>query len=365
MAYQRDRAALFGAGSGAPSPTPQSRPTRAAPTSIPPAVSARARADAEELRTEATKLVKKGKGFKLFWSPDPDRAAPIFAKAAHKFKAAGMDDEAKACFTESASCQLAAKPPAFASAAMNLSAAAKIAQGEEAVSLWEQGSSALIGAMDSQRAADFLVQGAKHASTFDLDTSARLYNAACDLIVAPQTGEIGGSVLGGEIIQAARDWFLNNGRLRDALGLAARHIVVLKHHEQRTSLHKAYCAQTILELGIGDVVRADRSYLDHLQDTEYLRADEAQIAEDLIRSFKMNDPALLETTLANHKLTFLDPPIVQLARSLAIQHDFAVEVPTAEDSSKTAQSSVGDASTLAADAADDNGAEEELDFDLT
>ncbi len=328
-------------------------------------MSARARADAEELRAEATKLVKKGKGFKLFWSPDPDRAAPIFAKAAHKFKAAGMDDEAKACFTESASCQLAAKPPAFASAAMNLSAAAKIAQGEEAVSLWEQGSSALIGAMDSQRAADFLVQGAKHASTFDLDTSARLYNAACDLIVAPQTGEIGGSVLGGEIIQAARDWFLNNGRLRDALGLAARHIVVLKHHEQRTSLHKAYCAQTILELGIGDVVRADRSYLDHLQDTEYLRADEAQIAEDLIRSFKMNDPALLETTLANHKLTFLDPPIVQLARSLAIQHDFAVEVPTAEDSSKTAQSSVGDASTLAADAADDNGAEEELGFDLT
>ena len=174
MAYQRDRAALFGAGSAAPSRTPNSRPARAALTSVPPAVSARARADAEELRTEATKARQERQGLQAFLESDPDRAAPIFAKAAHKFKAAGMPDEAKACFTESASCQLAAKPPAFASAAMNLSAAAKIAEGEEAVSLWEQGSSALIGAMDSQRAADFLVQGAKHASTFDLDTSARL-----------------------------------------------------------------------------------------------------------------------------------------------------------------------------------------------
>ena len=227
-------------------------------------------------------------------------------------------------------------------------------------------------------AAEYLVQGAKYADTFDQNSSARMWSAACDLIVS-QTGEISGSVLGGEILQAARDWFLKAGRVSDALELAVRHIVVLKHHEQRASLHKAYCAQTILELTIGDVVRADRSYLEHLQDSQYLHADEAAIAEDLIRSFKMNDAELLEKTLANHRVTFLDPPITQLAKALALTSDFDVDLPV-ETKPPGVPASVDETVTPAVPAADiepptdDEGLpgeaqatadEEDLGFDLT
>jgi hypothetical protein len=62
------------------------------------------------------------------------------------------------------------------------------------------------------------------------------------------------------------------------------------------SLARSYCAETILALALGDVVAADKTFLEvHLQNSTYLTARECKLAEDLIRAIKSSDIEALES----------------------------------------------------------------------
>lgn len=62
------------------------------------------------------------------------------------------------------------------------------------------------------------------------------------------------------------------------------------------SLARSYCAETILALALGDVVAADKTFLEvHLQNSTYLTARECKLAEDLIRAVKSSDIEALES----------------------------------------------------------------------
>lgn len=53
------------------------------------------------------------------------------------------------------------------------------------------------------------------------------------------------------------------------------------------SLSRAYCVETIVALAMGDVVAADKSFVEvHLQHTPYLSSRECKLSEDLIRAIK-------------------------------------------------------------------------------
>jgi len=61
------------------------------------------------------------------------------------------------------------------------------------------------------------------------------------------------------------------------------------------SLSRAFVTETILSLSLGDVVGADRNFLEtHLQKDSYLKSRECKLAEDLIRAVKDMDGDALE-----------------------------------------------------------------------
>lgn len=61
------------------------------------------------------------------------------------------------------------------------------------------------------------------------------------------------------------------------------------------SLARSYCAETILALALGDVVAAEKTFVEvHLQNSTYLTARECKLAEDLIRAIKSSDVEVLD-----------------------------------------------------------------------
>lgn len=85
--------------------------------------------------------------------------------------------------------------------------------------------------------------------------------------------------------------FVEYGEYKSALYAAGSVSAVLENDGFSTiSLSRAYCVETILTLALGDVVAADKNFLEvHLQNNNYLSSRECKLAEDLIRAIKSRD----------------------------------------------------------------------------
>ena len=68
----------------------------------------------------------------------------------------------------------------------------------------------------------------------------------------------------------------------------------------------------------GDIVAADRSFTDHLQDDEYLHSDQCKFAEDLIVAFKNSNEEAVQVAIASNSVTYLDNQVGRLTRKLSI-----------------------------------------------
>ncbi len=99
-----------------------------------------------------------------------------------------------------------------------------------------------------------------------------------------------------EILFQAVQQFIAYGEYKSALYTAGAITAVLQHEGYATiSLSRAFCHETILALAMGDVVTADKFFLQvHLQNNNYLTSRECKLAEDLIRAVKMRDVNDLE-----------------------------------------------------------------------
>lgn len=99
-----------------------------------------------------------------------------------------------------------------------------------------------------------------------------------------------------ETVARAVEKFAEYGEYKSALYAAGAVTALLEHDGFSTiSLSRAYCVETILALAIGDVVAADKYFLEvHLQNNHYLTSRECKLAEDLIRAVKMRNDEDLE-----------------------------------------------------------------------
>jgi len=90
--------------------------------------------------------------------------------------------------------------------------------------------------------------------------------------------------------------FAEYGEYKSALYAAGAVTAILEDSGFATiSLSRAYCVETILALAMGDVITADKYFLEvHLQKNSYLTSRECKLAEDLIRAVKIRDVDDLE-----------------------------------------------------------------------
>lgn len=91
-----------------------------------------------------------------------------------------------------------------------------------------------------------------------------------------------------ETLGKAVNKFVEYGEYKSALYAAGSVSAVLEQDGFSTiSLSRAYCIETILTLALGDVVAADKNFMEvHLQNNNYLSSRECKLAEDLIRAIK-------------------------------------------------------------------------------
>lgn len=90
--------------------------------------------------------------------------------------------------------------------------------------------------------------------------------------------------------------FVEYGEYKSALYTAGAITTVLENEGFATiTLSRSFCNETILALAMGDVVTADKFFLQvHLQNNNYLTSRECKLAEDLIRAVKMREVDSLE-----------------------------------------------------------------------
>ena len=97
------------------------------------------------------------------------------------------------------------------------------------------------------------------------------------------------------LTQAIRK-FVEYGEFKSALYTSGAVSALLESDGFSTiTLSRAFCAETVLTLALGDVVAADKFFLEvHLQNSNYLQSRECKLAEDLIRAVKMRSTDDLE-----------------------------------------------------------------------
>jgi len=99
-----------------------------------------------------------------------------------------------------------------------------------------------------------------------------------------------------ETVSQAVNNFVEYGEYKSALYASGAVSAILQSDGFSTiSLSRAFCVETVLALALGDVVAADKSFLEvHLQNNNYLTSRECKLAEDLIRAIKIRDVDDLE-----------------------------------------------------------------------
>lgn len=94
-----------------------------------------------------------------------------------------------------------------------------------------------------------------------------------------------------EPLQELVSMLLSYEEYASALYAAGAVTTLLENENLSTlTLSRAYCVETIILLGLGDVVAADQQFLNrHIQKTFYLTSRECQLSEELIRAIKHRD----------------------------------------------------------------------------
>eukprot|EP00624_Nannochloropsis_granulata_P003152 evm.model.NODE_26015_length_37756_cov_44.158253.4 len=236
--------------------------------------------EAEAWRLKASKMLKTS----LFgnWQPDYLSAAPYFDKAAALYKTAGAVEQSKNAYVQCAECN--EKTSTYAAAAMAYKNASQMAKEDEdervAAEFLAREADMWVLHGDSGRAADSLVKAGVIVEDSSPSTAVEYCMQAIEFLM-PDHGdaeELAKAPLANDVFSKSLSLCLRNEKISDALKVCGKAGRVLAAQGLNSSLFKMYCTQTILQLYLGDVVAADKTFMEvHLQHSGYLRATEWRI----------------------------------------------------------------------------------------
>jgi len=277
--------------------------------------------EAEEWRLKATKMLKTS----IFgnWQPDYLSAAPYFDKAAALYKAAGAEEQSKNAYVKSAECN--EKTSTYAAAAMAYKNASQMAKEDED----EEGAAELLAREaemwvlqgDSGRAADSLVRAGVMVEDSSPSKAVDYCMQAIELLMPHGRDplELAKAPLANDVFSKALNLCLRNEKISNALKVCGKAAGVLAAQGLNSSLYKMYCTQTILQLYLGDVVAAGKTFMEvHLQHSGYLRAPECECAENLLTAAKAMDGEGLVEAVRKLSRAYLDNNVIRIARRLNV-----------------------------------------------
>lgn len=103
-----------------------------------------------------------------------------------------------------------------------------------------------------------------------------------------------------------------------ALSLARRMVVYFRGVEQEVSMCRSMLAITLLLLKAGDVVAADKQFLDDLSESNYLHSSECRLAEAFLIAFKNYDLDALDAAQRSPDLHHQEREVIAFAKQLSL-----------------------------------------------
>lgn len=332
MSTLDNKKALFGKSNGAlkektTGTTPndikpkQTKTTTMSAPVISPELKAKKITEAKDLISRAMKNLQTS----IFqWSPDHLAAASLFESASNIYVSIGDNDEALVLLEKSINSHQASGVDS--AAALALVKASKITQAqklpkktaeylERAAEVWGTNG-------DLEKYSDLLAKAAKELEQVEPSRAVALYQKSCDMLCPPSMAKQQLSSCSIHTLDIYRAYFtfvLSVSNYKDALGIAERMVDIFEAHGSDSSMCKTMAGITILQLYLGDIVLADRTFMQvHLNNSAYCKSFECALAEDFIGAFKDHDADKLEATQSSHRLAYLDRDIQVLAKKLSI-----------------------------------------------
>lgn len=300
--------------------------------------------EAEDYRDKAKKAMQKG----LFSSPDPLAASTYYKRAADAYQVCGEARLERLYRINSADCQ--ARVGAWATAAAEYTRAAELVQDADdetpemkqeigrklylsAADAWRNMNDPGKAAVSTVQAAMALMWGdessfiSKVALTAieesveafvpdPLNFAARYRQTGHSAYIDPNSEETAENPspealelakqhlvdrpYAHETLQEVRDLLVANAEYASALYVAGAITTLLSENGVSTlSLSRAFVAETIITLAMGDPIAAEENFLSrHVQKSSYLTSRECKLAEELFRAVKMRDLEALEEARA-------------------------------------------------------------------
>lgn len=257
------------------------------------------------------------------WTPDWEGAFMAYEKAALCFKAAKDQDKCKHAHLKAADAQY--KCNLVHGAAKNYEAAGHCAREqknwEEAVDYFRKASSLYTENGTLEKAAEVLTQAARGLEDSNADAAADLLLEAVDLL--EQDSKRGA----GDAFKRATALLIRNQRIERAIGVVGKEIEFLQSNSEGGKglheLHRSHLALVILHLHQNDYVAADKAYNQALSCEGFAPSNEGRAAAELLEAFENNAPDTLQACLSRQVFTFLDGPVLRLARGLHVNDSAA------------------------------------------
>lgn len=271
------------------------------------------------------------------WEPDHLAAAPCFEKSAAAYKAAGEDELARKLLLQSAiSCE---KSNTLSSGALALVKASEIAksQGNIDYCIQDLEKAAELYGIDGKidNCADIYfkigkaLQGNKQ---FEKDNKVLPYFYKAINLLCPEDApkqnldKVNINVL--EMFRNTFTYLLHNDKYEEALKFAKDRMVdVLVALEMEPTICKTMATITLLQLTLGDVVAADRTFLDYLGNSMYIKSKECRLAETFLMAMKNYNIEMLDSAQASEDLFLLEKDVIVIAKGLSVMGENNFEVP--------------------------------------
>jgi len=261
------------------------------------------------------------------WKPDYISAAPQYERASGFYKTAEMMDLSRECLVKCADCHdnsgsYSGAAVAYTKAADMASAASLFTESKEthkraaerwglagdlpkfADSWWRAGKEAGRGGGTPAEASELFTKALKVAYPLQMTTVEDLK------ALHPQLTEI---------VRSVFNFYLAEEMYTEAMALAQRMLTLFSAQGLEASANKARANVVVLLLQMGDVVAADQAFLEHLNDSKYLKSVDCRITEEYLMAFKFTDPGRLETAQKHADNYVFDREMQLVCRGLSLR----------------------------------------------
>mmetsp|Transcript_15703 Transcript_15703/g.17733 ORF Transcript_15703/g.17733 Transcript_15703/m.17733 type:complete len:306 (+) Transcript_15703:123-1040(+) len=279
------------------------------------------------------------------WSPDWVSASHFYDRAGKGFKLKGQLEESIQSYTKAAKAHLEAKQALSAAKSYEEIGDILVKQNEgnskidvvtiaKICEVYDESAKLLLEDSDLQRASNIDFKAAKCFDKLytvvcesNQNESAKIlealkasglnhYVSACEKIV-----RAGKAMFSMDVFPATLSFCLRIGDYGRATEMVDRMIKLYTAMEQKNRLHQCFLTMIIIHLKRNDLVAAQSFFTESLSDTDYLRSNQSEAAENLIRAIEAGDEEKLVECVKSATILNLDREVVKVARSLKVEDE--------------------------------------------